>query len=218
MGNSTWDREGGVLASIANRNLVAFEKAPQGARDRVLNCIEDLARTLELRYTVDLDECAADACAQLLLDAKVIDSEAVVKASGRLLPMLLRAQDKPVSMMIAATFPSIYLELVRQDKGPNLLEQVFFLEWDRSKVARRRLVSAFLSSSVWEPSDLALTACRCMDVERILRRATKSFGGGDYLDRMEEELERLPESCKELVIRAIVNIRSELSEKYYWQE
>ena len=57
-----------------------------------------------------------------------------------------------------------------------------------------------------------------MDVERILRRATKSFGGGDYLDRMEEELERLPESCKELVIRAIVNIRSELSEKYYWQE
>ena len=71
---------------------MAFEKAPQGARDRVLNCIEDLARTLELRYTVDLDECAADACAQLLLDAKVIDSEAVVKASGRLLPMLLRVR------------------------------------------------------------------------------------------------------------------------------
>ena len=207
-----------VLSPIASRNLVAFEKAPQGARDRVLNCIEDLARTLELRYTVDLDECAADACAKLLLDATISDPEAVVKASGRLLPMLFRAQDKPVSVVVAATFPNIYLELSRHDKGPNFLEQFFFLEWDRSKVARRRLVGAFLSSSVWAPSDLALTACRCMDVKRILKRAVKSLGGDDYLDRIDEELERLPENCKELVAEAIVDIRSELSEKYYWQD
>ena len=198
--------ERGVSASIANRNLVAFEKAPQDARDRILNCIDDLARTLELRYTVELDGDAAEACAQLLLDANAIDSEAVVRASGRVLPMLLRAQDKPVSNVIAATFPVIYLELVRQDKGPNILEQMLFLEWDRSKVARRRLVRAFLSSSVWKPSDLALTACRCSDVKRILRLTMRSFGGRDYLDKMEKDLQSLPESCKELIIQAIVDI------------
>ena len=207
--------ERGVSASIANRNLVAFEKAPQGARDRILNCIDDLARSLELRYTVELDADAAEACAQLLLDANVIDSEAVVRASGRVLPMLFRAEDKPVSNMIAATFPVIYLELVRQDKGTNLLEQMLFLEWDRSKVARRRLVRAFLSSAVWTPSDLALTACRCSDVERILRRTMKSFGGRDYLDKIGEDLQSLPENCKELTTQAIVDIRSELSDKYY---
>ena len=207
--------ERGVSASIANRNLVAFEKAPQGARDRILNCIDDLARTLELRYTVELDADAAEACAQLLLDANAINSEAVVRASGRVLPMLFRAQDKPVSNMIAATFPIIYLELVRQDKGANLLEQMLFLEWDQRKVARRRLVRAFLSSAVWTPSDLALTACRCSDVEKILRRTMKSFGGRDYLDKIGEDLLSLPESCKEHITQAIVDIRSELSDKYY---
>ena len=74
--------ERGVAAPIANRNLVAFEKAPQGARDRILNCIDDLARTLELRYTVELDVDAAEAFAQLVLDANAIDSEAVVRASS----------------------------------------------------------------------------------------------------------------------------------------
>ena len=208
----------GVQASIASRNLVAFEKAPGCARDRILNRIEDLARTLELRYTVDLDECAAASCAQLLLDAKVTDPQAVLKAAGRLLPMLLRAQYKPVSVAVAATFPIIYLEIVKRDKGPNWMEQFSFVEWNQRKVARRRLVSAFLSSPVWAPIDLALTACRCMDVKKILKRTMRSFGGDDYLYRIEEDLDRLPKSCKQLVIEAIVHIRAERSEKYYWQD
>ena len=116
-----------------------------------------------------------------------------------------------MSNMIAATFPVVYLQLVRQDKGSNLLGQMLFFEWDRSKVARRRLVWAFLSSSVWTPSDLALTACRCSDVERILRRTMKSFGGRDYVGKIEEDLHSLPESCKEIITQTLVDIRSELS-------
>ena len=208
----------GVAPSISNRNLVGFEQAPGAARVRILNCIDELARTLEGRYTVDLDTPAAEACAQLLLDADVIDSDASLRASGRILPMLLRSQREPVSVLIASTFPFIYRELGKEDKAPNLFELMLFVEWDRRKIARRKLVNAFLSSSVWAPGDLALTACRCLDVERILKRTAKSIGGEAYLERLEADLQRLPTDCKELIMQVLSDIRSDWSAKYHWRD
>ena len=208
----------GIAPSISNRNLVGFEQASGAARDRILNCIDELARTLEGRYTVDLDTPAAEACAQLLLDANVVDPDASVRASGRILPMLLRSRRKPVSVLIATTFPFVYRELGNEDRAPNLIELMLFVEWDRRKTARKKLVDAFLSSSVWAPGDLALTACRCLDVERILKRTAKSIGGEAYLERLEADLQRLPTDCKELIQLAISDIRSNWSEKYHWRD
>ena len=201
-------------AHIVSRNLVAFERAPEVARVRILNCIENLSRALECRYTVDLDDAGAQAFARLILDANDVDSKAVLRASERVLPMLFRSGRKPVSVVIAATFPVIYRELRKQDSSPILLHFMLFVDWDRCKTARRNLVGAFLSSQVWAPGDLALTAYRCMDVERILKRAAKTVGGEAYIRRLEADLQRLPVDCRELTMETITRIRLELSDKH----
>jgi len=103
----------------------------------------------------------------------------------------------------------IYRELAKKDDVPDLLKFVPFFDWDRCKAARRELVDAFLASSVWRPSDLALTACRSSDLGRILRRAAMSIGGVAYIERLSAELGRLPVSCREQTTRIIAQVRSD---------
>jgi hypothetical protein len=194
---------------MANRNLIAFHQAPPSARGRIVGAIQDLARALEARYSLDLDESAADACAQILWDAQSVNVSGLLGASGRLLPMLLRARRAPVSAMIAATFPLVYRELAKEDDVPDLLKFVPFVDWDRCKAARRELVDAFLASPIWKPSDLALTACRSSDVDKVLRRVVKSTGGKTYIERILAELTRLPASCREQVLSTIAQVRSD---------
>lgn len=132
-----------------------------------------------------------------------------------LMPSLLLARRQPVSLMIAALFPMIYRELAKADAVPDLLKFVPFLDWDRCKTARRELVNAFMSSS-WKAGDLALTACRCGDVAKILKRVAKSYGGEDYLVRMENDLDRLNDGERRLVMSTIAEIRSDTSYKFDW--
>lgn len=201
--------ERGVVASVVNRNLIAFHQAPPAARGRIVGAIQDLARALEGRYSIELDEPAANACAQILWDAQSVNVSGLLSASGRLLPMLLRERRVPVSAMIAATFPSVYRELAREDDVPDLLKFVPFVDWDRCKAARRELVSAFLASPVWKPSDLALTACRSSDVDKVLKRVANSTGGRAYIESILGELTRLPVACREQVMSSIAQVRSD---------
>ena len=129
------------------------------------------------------------------------------RLSGRLLPTLMRSTEWPVSIMIASAFPFIYRELAKQDDVPDLFKFIPFIDWDRCKAARQKLVDAFMSSQVWAPGDLALTACLCSDIDQILRRTAKSVGGEAYIDRLIEDLQRLPKDCREQTMQAISKIR-----------
>jgi hypothetical protein len=203
-----------VAAPIASRNLVAFQQAPAAARLRIVGAVEDIAHVIEGRYVMDLDERAMGACARIFCDADGVDPKALLRASGRLLPLLLRAKHEPVSAMVAATFPTVYQELTKGDDVPDLLKFIPFLDWDRCKAARRELVDAFLSSSAWAPGDLALTACRSAEVGKILRRTAKTYGGEAYLDRVAADLDRLPIDCREQAQRTISGIRDGGSTRY----
>ena len=110
--------ERGVPASIANRNLVAFEKAPQGARGRILNCIDDLASMPERRYTVELDADAAEACAQLLLDAYAIDSESVVRRRGECCQCCCERRTSQFRTILLQHFPSSIENCAEKTKVP----------------------------------------------------------------------------------------------------
>lgn len=196
-----------VPASAASRNVIAFYNAPEPVRLRVVLSVAELAQAIFDRHTIDLDVGALEACALFMLEAEKAAPGALLNAAGRLLPMLMRHRREPVSPMIAATFPMIYRELAKQDDVPILLQFIPFLDWDRCKAARSELVDAFMSSS-WSPADLALTACRCGDVDKILRRTATSFRGKEYIDRVENEIGHLPERCRSAVQNAISNIRS----------
>lgn len=206
-----------VCASIASRNMVAFHNAPQSARLGVVSSIKNVAQLLRERRVFDLDEAAADACAQLLFDAEMVVPHAALSAAGYLLPMLMWQRKEPVSLMIVVAFPMIYRELAKKDDAPDLLKFVPFFDWDRCKTARKELVSAFMSSS-WPPGHLALTACRCSEISRILRRTAKAFGGEAYLSRIASDLACVPYECRKSVEETIASIQSDWSSKYDWSD
>lgn len=196
-----------IAPEVAIQNLIAFENAPSAARKRIVEAIDEIARVLQGRRAIDLNEEAYDACARLMFDAEKTSHKALLDAAGWYMPSLLRAHHQPVSLMIAALFPVIYRELARVDDVPDLLKFIPFLDWDRCRTARRELVDAFMSS-YWKPGDLALTACRCGDVAKILKRVLLSYGGEEYLGRIENDLCRLDAESQRLVKLTIAEIRS----------
>jgi hypothetical protein len=206
-----------VRASVASRNMVAFRMASGPARRRLVFAMAELAQILLDRRGFDLDAEAGDACSQFLLEADKTAPGVALSAASQLLPMLMRQRKNPVSLMIAAAFPMIYRELARKDDVPNLLKFVSFFDWDRCKAAREELVSAFMSSS-WPPGHLALTACRCSEIPRILRRTAKAYGGEAYLSRVALDLACVPDGCRRSVEKVIVSRRSDQSSKYEWRD
>lgn len=198
-----WD----VPASVASRNMIALQNAPQPARLRIIWSIMELVQTICDRRTIDFDAIAVEACAQLMLEAEKVAPKALLNAAGRILPLLMRHRWEPVSLMIAAAFPLVYRELAKEGDVPDLLKFIPFFDWDRCKDARHELVYAFMSSS-WPPGNLALTACRCGDVDRILRRVATSYGGESYIERIAKEVYHLPNDCRLTVERTISSIRS----------
>jgi hypothetical protein len=207
--------ERAVDAEIASRNLIAFGKAPSAARKRMVECVDEIAHALQGRQFMDLTEAASDSCAKLMFDAEQASHKALVDAAGWLMPSLLRARREPVSLMIAAMFPIIYRELMNAADVPDLLKFVPFFDWDRCKTARQEIVQAFMSSS-WKPGDLAFTACRCGDVAKILKRVAKSYGGEEYLAKIQNDLGRLSDDDQNLVKRMIAEIRSDQSYRFDW--
>lgn len=207
----------GIRASLASRNMVVLHKAARPARLRVVWAMGEVGQILRERRAFDLDAAAAEACANLLLEAEKAAPRAALAAAGHLLPMLMRQRKDPVSLMIAAAFPLIYRELAKKDDVPDLLKFIPFFDWDRCKAARQELVSAFMSSS-WAPGDLALTACRCNDLGKILRRTAKAYGGDGYIRKVEADLARLPDRCRKPAAQTISSIRSAWSSKFDWRD
>ena len=204
-----------VNAEIAIRNILVFEKAPTAARKRIVAAVDEIALALLGRYGIDLSEAANDACARLMLDAQKTSSKALLNAAGLLMPSLLRARNQPVSPLVAALFPIIYRELAKSDDVPELLKFIPFFDWDRCKTARNELVNAFMSSS-WRPGDLALTAYRCRDVAKILMGVAKSYGGDEYLMRIENDLGRLDTDGRRQAKHSIDEFRAGKLPKAKW--
>lgn len=210
--------ERAVPATVASRNLKAFNMAPPAARGRIMAAVDDVARALEGRYGIDIDGAAINAAAELLTDANHFAWPAALAASGRILPLLMRSKRDPVSPLVAAAFPAVYREFGRAHDVPDILKFIPFVDWDRCKSARYELVAAFLASPKWAPGDLALTSCRCGDIGKIFRRVAESHGGSAYLNRVLGELEQLPAKCRNDVEKAISDIRLDWPTRYDWRD
>lgn len=195
-----------LSTSTISRNIVACNNLPDEARNRFLAEIDEFAKALTVQLRLEIDEKAARACAKLFWDAQSVDFPAFLRGADELLPTLLRSVNAPVSAIVATTFPLIYRELAKGGDAPSLWKFVRFTDWDRCKMARIHLVDAFLSSETWQPSDLALTACRAMDVERILKRVVKSSHGNRYLSRIAGDVKKLPDFCRDQIEQTMKHI------------
>ncbi|WP_265451617.1 hypothetical protein [Enterobacter hormaechei] len=198
----------GVAADIASRNMVIFENAPVSARLRIVAAVDEIAYVLKDRRVLDLSEEANNACAQLMFDAEmsVTSRRALVDAANTLIPILLNARRQPVSLIIAALFPIVYKELEKSVDVPESVNLFFyFLDWDRCKTARNDLVHAFMTSS-WRPGHLALTACRCGEVSRMIKKVARSYEGEDYLIQIRNDLEGLDDDNRCIVKAKIAEL------------
>lgn len=206
-----------VPGHLASRNMIAFQAAPEAARRKIVAAVDEMANALYDRRAFDLNAAAIESTVKLMGDADRSNPTGLLQAAGRLLPRLMRQTQSPISPLIALLFPAVYRELAKEDDVPDLLKIVPFFDWDRCKAARLELVDAFLSSS-WPASDLALTACRCDDVGRILRRTAKSHGGENYIGRIGSEMNCLPKGCQEAINNALSALRADWPTKYDWRD
>ena len=81
-----------------------------------------------------------------------------------------------------------------------------FVELDKCKIARKDLVRAFMRSE-WPPVDLAVTAYRACELNRILKRLIKEPGGRSYLAKVEDGAQGLQAVIRKQVLKAIKEVR-----------
>jgi hypothetical protein len=184
-----------ISYSVLSRNLVAFNRTAEPARQKLIAAIREVADVLTERFQLEVDEPAANACASMLLEAERQDYDAFLQASAKLLPVLMRSRRSPVSAIVAIAFPPVYRELAKDIEVPDLFRFVPFMDWDRCKAARNELVSTFIASDVWKPTDLVIAACLSRDLEHILNRLRDTYRGEEYLLRIASMRDALPADC-----------------------
>ncbi|MBW8468760.1 MAG: hypothetical protein K0M67_10900 [Thiobacillus sp.] len=192
----------GVSPTAVSRNLVAFGRAPVAARRPILNGVEEMAGALAGRHQLDMSTEAAESAATLLWESASVNANGFLRASAILLPFALAERREVASPFIAATFPPIYRELTNESAFDLLNLMFVFLDWDKCKSARRRLVDAFIHSE-WRMSDIAIAAVRAGDPVRILGRIARERGGKQMLRGLTADIEQVPEDMREPIRTAL---------------
>lgn len=192
----------GVSSAAASRNLMAFGRAPSAARRSLLTGIEEMATALTGRHRLDIGMEAAEAAARMLWESGSVTANGFIRAAAILLPFALGDRRETASPLIAAAFPPVYRELAR-DSAFDLLNYFFvFLDWDKCKSARRRLIDAFVHSE-WRISDIATAAARAGDPVRILGRIVRERGGKKVLQGLIADLKQVPDEVRKPIRAAL---------------
>lgn len=198
----------GVPGGLASSNLTLFDNSSPSVRAKFLENPIALADTVISRGSFDLSYAGGEAVGRLLWDSDAINHRASLLASSKLLSFATEVKAEAVSPIIAAVFPSVYRELLRES-APDFLSYVFpFVDWDRCKVARREFAKAFLNSK-WRPRDIALAAARTGDVIRIIRSIAKQDNGVRAINLIEREAGSLSDPWKQQVKKAIRDLRND---------
>ncbi len=192
----------GVTPEAASRNLRAFGRAPAAVRKPLLAGIEEMANAITGRHQLDISTEATDAAAALLWDSRSVTSPGFIRASAMLLPFALNDRQEAASPLIAAAFPPVYRELAKDDIF-DMLKYIFvFLDWDKCKSARRRLIDAFVHSE-WRVTDIAIASVRAGDPVRILGRIARERGGDKVLQGLMSELLSVPAEMRKPIRAAL---------------
>jgi hypothetical protein len=192
----------GVSAAAASRNLLAFGRAPVASRRSLLTSVEEMAGAITGRHHLDLSMQATEAAAKLLWDSGSVTPNVFLRASNVLLPFALGDKREAASPLIAAAFPLVYRELAREN-APDMFSLIFvFLDWDKCKAARRRLIDAFVHSD-WRISDIAIAAVRAGDPVRIMGRIARERGGEKVLRSLLTDLDHVPEDERKAIRSAL---------------
>ena len=197
-------------------NLVVLDGAPVRIRDGVVGAVDLLSQRLVQRWPENLGADAYGAWARLLSSAAEARAEVRVGAAGTALGFALRKVSYPVSELVVASFPTVYVDIAQLkalgEPGGDLrsLSSYFWLSWKKPKEGRGELidamVGAFLRSS-WPPANLVLAAMGAGIESRVVKRVRRRLLGRRYIERVHRDAGRLEEELRRRV-RACLAERS----------
>ena len=186
--------------------LVGLERIASVDRKLVEPYVKHVVEQIARRHCLDLDSDGVEALTELIERGRCRARRTHVEICSIVLPWALREKQRYMSPLVTVAFPAVYDEL-RNGRHSSWLDSVFvFLDWDRCKVARRELVSAFMQSD-WPPLDLAITAHRACDLRRILKRVLRTSKGRSYFRRIEMSARELRNRTGEGIVGVLKEIQ-----------
>jgi hypothetical protein len=106
----------------------------------------------------------------------------------RALDFCLRHPHAPVSQIVCDVFYTVYQSAVQGRERSFEDDSLFgFLDWDRGKQLRKRLVETFLRSA-WPPGDVVIAAHDPTLIRKIVKRLLRRRGGSEFFDRVHADL------------------------------
>ncbi|HXO69328.1 MAG TPA: hypothetical protein VN838_10240, partial [Bradyrhizobium sp.] len=176
-------------------NILILERASPSTRMSIVTHIDHLSGRLANTRLGNLGQAAYEAWAKMIVDTP--NKEVQFNAASLALNYALQRKEFPVTSLIIAAFPIVYVELLRSKEGDELsipaflmLPLSFFVDWDRARSAREGLVEAFMNSN-WPPADLVLTVSEVNLEKWVFEHLSRSRMGRNYVARIEADLPRL---------------------------
>ena len=190
-----------------SRTLVAFDRVPPETRTLLQAHVDLMVQLIASRRNFDLTVDGAMAIATLIEHAAQLDRSTYVSICSTILPFAMAARHKPASPIIIVAFPGIYEGMRRNRDDVGLMKLFMIVNWDRRKMACKHLVRTFMKSK-WPPVDLAITALRARELNRILKQIITEPGGRSYLAKIEGSAQEMQEVIRRPVLRAIKKLRN----------
>ncbi|MGQ0699903.1 MAG: GAP1-N1 domain-containing protein [Panacagrimonas sp.] len=168
----------------------------------LLEEIEEFSKRL-CRVGVDrLNAGSIDVWANLIASANKANHRGAVAAASQCVDAALRVPWAPsVSRLMVTCTPIVYRELEEDRPTPSLMEFVF-LDWDKCKSIRHKVVDTYVTSK-WPAIDLLEIAVEIGESIKMLRRVMSSVRGSDYLRRIEDEVMEAPEAVRSRLSAAL---------------
>ncbi|MGF6721290.1 hypothetical protein P3T43_000631 [Paraburkholderia sp. GAS41] len=164
-----------------SNNLMLFGDASESVRSHLASRADVLTEQIVNRRSTVPSVEAIGAWASLISEAILAAGEATsLRAASVALEFALSSTNVQVSPLLRVAFPRVYEHLRNSETASSMFSFFSFYDWDKCKIARKDLVSAFISS-VWPPADLLRIADEVMEVESIHRILGKAPNGKEFL-------------------------------------
>ena len=181
----------GGMAPV-ERALRWISEAPNALYIRRPSVLPDLCEALLFRVRQFGPTSAQFSLIQILRRAALLSGfELRQVLSAKMLRFCFDNVHLPLGLLVAETFPDVYLETIKENgRRPSLLASLFVAyDWDKGKDLRINLIDSFLRSQwAWAPGDLAFAASRAGILRKIFKRLLRKPAGDSYIQAMQADL------------------------------
>jgi hypothetical protein len=185
--------------------------APAAFYHRPQNGIADALRTLSFSRSSYFEmRTSRDWSAALFRSRQLSDRSGHLRVSADSLQFAFNHTWLPLSAVVAAAFSDVYNAVTQSPKVPDEVSGLFgFLNWDKAKELRSRLVDSYYESRAWPPGDLALSVYDDALLRKLYRRVKRKRHGDLFVQNMISDLASRADDRSQAVANQLVTFDSD---------